>query len=206
MLKVNKPKEEPLFFKEFKKKNKLSSWNDYDKYPEIKADLKTHMLNEEQDGYCPYCERSIDDNDQCHIEHIQPKGTNEFASKFQDYDNFLTSCNGKRTCGYFKKGKYSDNFINPVESDPKKFLRFDLYSGKVMPLKEEDHSDYQKASYTIKTLNLNDKGLLNERVAFLTMLSNMEKSYEENEFRETLEGFIRDGLNFKSIMELYLDG
>jgi len=201
MLKVNK-EIEPSFYIEFKKKNNPKSWNDYDKHP-IKGELKEHMLIEEQDCYCPYCERGIHNNDECHIEHIRPKGTNEYAHMFQDYDNLLVSCDNQKTCGYFKKGNFSVDFINPVEDDPKKFLIFDLYSGKIKPNKA--HSDYRKASYTIKTLNLNEKGLLNERVNFLSMLSAMKEGYEENEFRECLQGFIKDGLNFKSIMELYLE-
>ena len=195
---------EPSFFTEFKEKNNPKSWKDYDKHP-IKGELKEHMLIEEQEGYCPYCERAIHDEEECHIEHIRPKGTNEYAHLFQDYDNLLVSCDHQRTCGYFKKGDFSNNFINPVEDDPKKFLEFDLYTGKIKPLQKEGHLDCQKAIYTIKTLNLNEKGLLNERVNFLSMISGMQQSYETNEFRESLQGFIKDGLNFRSIMELYLE-
>ena len=54
MLKVNK-QAEPDFYKKFKRKENLTSWNDYNKF-NIKTDLKKFMLENEQDGYCPYCE------------------------------------------------------------------------------------------------------------------------------------------------------
>ena len=47
MLKVNK-QDEPDFFKKFKKIEKPTSWNDYNKF-KIKTDLKKFMLENEQD-------------------------------------------------------------------------------------------------------------------------------------------------------------
>ncbi|MGL5377711.1 MAG: retron system putative HNH endonuclease [Cetobacterium sp.] len=71
MLKVNKTPE-PEFFQEFKRKNKLSNWDEYNSYPELKQALREHMLLEEQDLCCPYCEIQIE-VENSEIEHVKPQ-------------------------------------------------------------------------------------------------------------------------------------
>lgn len=60
MLKIIKTPE-PDFYKDFKKKYKYTNWEQYNSSlgMEIKRKLKKYMLKEEQDYYCPYCERKI---------------------------------------------------------------------------------------------------------------------------------------------------
>jgi len=202
MLKVNKTVE-PSFFTAFKKKNKPANWKDYEKYHEIKGKLKLHMLGEEQNNYCPYCERNIPSKEDGHIEHVRPRA--KYPQEFQNYENLIVSCDANETCGKYKSNHFFDDFINPVEKDPKKFLTFDIYSGEIIPLQGKGESNYQNAARTIEILNLNGKSLLNQRVFFIEMLANMKQDYDENEFCENLRSFIENGQNFKTITELYLE-
>ena len=198
MLKVNKGVE-PQFLIEYKKKINPKNWDDYDH--EIKEVLRTLLLIEEQDGYCPYCERSIHDNDEWHIEHIKPQ--DKFPKEFQDYNNLLVSCNHKGTCGISKGSKYSEDFINPVVDNPKEFLQHDLATGKISPMDSEG-KNYQKANYTIEVLNLNEKSLLIERRNFNKSLIAIKSNYSTDDFRDYLVYCLQEGQSFKSLYELHL--
>ncbi|MEG1087708.1 MAG: HNH endonuclease, partial [Cetobacterium sp.] len=91
MFKVDKTPE-PEFFADFKRRHgdSIKNWDDMNNYPDIKKELRLHMLLEEQDCRCPYCETSVDDESDGSIEHIKPKDL--FKNLFLEYNNLITSC------------------------------------------------------------------------------------------------------------------
>lgn len=183
MLKVDK-QVEPDFFTKFKNKEKPRHWNDYNNY-NIKSELKEFMLNNEQDGYCPYCEQLItSSNKDSHIEHIKPKN-GVYAGLFQDYNNLITCCTTNGICGNAKKDYYDDKFINVVTDNPDDYLIYDISSGKIIPIHEEG-PDYERAVYTINLLNLNDIKLVNLRKVFIWEL-NFSEEEELVDFIENKE-------------------
>ena len=131
MLKIDK-NYEPKFFAEFKKKSNPKNWKDFDF--EIKGKLKEYMLENEQkiDGiyFCPYCERQIS-VEKSQIEHIKPK--DKFPKLFHNYSNFLTGCLENQTCGSTKGNKWDDNFVNPVEDNPRDYFEYSISTGEIIP-------------------------------------------------------------------------
>ena len=87
MLKVNK-RSEPEEFTKYKKKNKVLNWKDFTSESEIKKLLKEALLEEQENGCCPYCEIEINLNDS-QIEHIKPK--DKFPELLIDYKNLTIS-------------------------------------------------------------------------------------------------------------------
>lgn len=198
MLNISKTAD-PIPHVKFKKEVNPKNWNSYEF--DIKRQLKSHMLDNEQEGYCPYCERQIDIDDS-HIEHIEPKHK---ASKYKDYNNMLTSCNNPKTCGHAKKGKFSNDFLNPVLVEPMDFLKYKFETGEIIPVeKDQFHSNHQKAMETIDTLKLNEKGLLASRKRFNIEIGIMEENMNEKDLKLYLEGCLSDKLNFKTLIESYL--
>lgn len=183
MLKIIKTSE-PDFYKDFKKKYRYTNWEQYnsDLGIEIKRKLKKYMLKEEQNYYCPYCERKIitkyeiQDSEKnvdvalkkkSHIEHIIPKSIK--PQLFQEYNNFLVSCTDKETCGMAKENNYSDNFINPVLENPQEYFEYDIKTGEIRA-KKNSLEKQLKAEETIKILNLNQSKLKNARYVLIQQL------------------------------------
>lgn len=197
MLKVNKT-EEPDFLKEFKRKNNPRNWDDYNNGI-VKKEIKEHILLEEQNMYCPYCERVIDDIDDSHIEHIMPKDLH--PNKFQDYDNLLTSCNDKLSCGNIKGNYYSDDFINPVIENPTEYLQYDIKTGEINPI----HTNglfYNKAKYTIDKLNLNNHKLVQARKTFLEQVDYMVEESKKEFLEYLIENQGTEGTDFIELIKL----
>ncbi|WP_426711157.1 retron system putative HNH endonuclease [Cetobacterium sp. SF1] len=187
MFKVNKTPE-PAFFQDFKRKNKLSNWDEYSNYPEIKKALREYMLLEEQDLCCPYCEILIE-AETSEIEHIKPK--THFKNEFQNYNNFLTGCKGTKICGNHKGNKYSENFINPTLEDPEDYFTYDIKTGKIIP-KEINGIKYEKAKETIEILNLNDSRLCGARKTIILQNINNLEYLEYIDGFSTLKKFLRE--------------
>lgn len=160
MFKVDK-KDEPNFFKEYKKRNNLNSWENFDY--NIKRKLKEYMFENEQGYNCPYCE-SIINLDNSQIEHVMPK--DKFPRALSEYSNYLVGCVNRKTCGQYKGSKWNENFINPTLEDPKEYLTYDLMTGKIIPV-EKEGIKYDKARITIELLNLNEKRLCEMRKTFI---------------------------------------
>lgn len=191
MLKVNK-QAEPDFYKKFKRKENLTSWNDYNKF-NIKTDLKKFMLENEQDGYCPYCEQKINfSKKESHIEHIKPRNGG-YPELFQIYDNMITCCNENLTCGNAKKDRYDDRlFINPVKENPEEYIDYDIMNGKVIP-KYLNGVGCEKAKYTIELLKLNNIKLVELRKRMIETMSYLDK--------EDLDMYIQNKINFISLVK-----
>lgn len=174
MLKVDK-KAEPSFLTDFKKRNEPKTWAEYNN-GDIKPKLKDFMLDNEQEGCCPYCEVYIKE-DKSHIEHIKPKDI--FPKDFDNHDNLIACCMNKNTCGGSKGNKYGENFINPVIENPKEYLEYDLASGDIVPIYNEGEK-YERAIYTIDLLNLNYRKLSDARKIFSIIIDS--SCYEESDF------------------------
>lgn len=168
MFKIDK-KEEPEFFKKFKIRSKPHNWSECDF--SIKKELKNYMLEYEQNYYCPYCELKIN-VEESQVEHIKPK--EKFPELMHEYSNYLTGCKSPKTCGQFKANQWSEKFIDPTVEDPEEYFTYDIKTGKIIP-KEKERLKVEKADYTIKVLNLNDKRLCEIRKTFIEQnLKNME--------------------------------
>lgn len=177
-----------MFLTQFKKKNNPKNWDDYHG-PSLKAELKEHMLLEEQLMYCPYCEKLLDDESEGHIEHIKPR--DKYPQFFQDYDNLIVSCNNKSTCGMYKGNDYHAHFIHPVLENPKEYLKYDLMSGEIVPASHKEDV-IERALYTIKLLNLNEYSLVKSRKILVIQMEQMG---------EYLEELMADGFSYVGILE-----
>ena len=165
MFKVEKS--EPDFFtkakQKVKKSNESSAWID-DSIKNIRVNLASEILKE-QNSLCIYCEKLIKDypND-CHIDHFKKR---DFFSNFTlDYGNLVISCNNENRCAKYKDKKISKvdykNLINPVIENPEEFLEYTFY-GELEAKSDLNKSNKEKAEFTIKILNLNDRSLVEER-------------------------------------------
>lgn len=198
MLKINK-ENEPEFLLEYKRKNSPKAWKDYDS--EIKDCLKSFIVEKEQCKYCAYCERTIYELSESHIEHIKPR--DKFPKSFQEYNNIIVSCNNKHTCG-MKKGKdYNEEFIHPVLENPDEYLDFNLANGEITPkFTQGETLNYKRAKYTIEILNLNDYKLKEARKTLIDSLEVYKEHYDD--FNEYLQFFLDDKHSFPNLIKYYM--
>ena len=199
-------KNEPKFFIDTKRKvekpNENSAWSD-ENIRSIRSELASYILKE-QNGLCIYCEKIVEDypND-CHIDHFRKRDSNFFPNKTLNYHNLLISCNSKNRCAKYKdkhisKGDYK-KFIDPVIENPEDFLEYTFY-GELEPKEFLNKNDKEKAEFTIKILNLNDRGLVEERKNIIISLR-----YLIDELT-SLEKIISSGLkNFLTLSKWILD-
>lgn len=164
MLKVNK-KTTP---EEYAKASE--NYSHYDEFGyEIKEILRTNLIDE-QNHYCPYCERIIrNEQGKCHIEHIKPRSA--FSKLSKEYSNLILFCDNTNTCGSRKDSAYEKKFINPVIDEPNEYLKYDLSSGEIYAI-----DNNYRGMYTIDTLNLNQKNLKEMRRNKLYAFVNLDKS------------------------------
>ncbi|MCV6637375.1 retron system putative HNH endonuclease [Candidatus Albibeggiatoa sp. nov. NOAA] len=176
----------------------LENWNDY--FSHDKRTLKTHILQNEQNYLCVYCESKVSEQSS-HIEHIKPKET--YASLTFEYSNLSVSCNGTchnidpdrthHSCGHRKNNEYDENkFLDPTKIE--NIREYFIYSHD-----ENDHikiqpsdKDKAKAEYMIDTLRLNDDSLAKARkntlVAFQNSLRNIKDiNKRKQKIRQILE-------------------
>jgi len=136
--------------------------------------IVTDSLLQAQKKLCCYCECAISQSTvHAHIEHFHEQS--DYKDKIYDYDNFLLSCQGdiandtvKMQCGHAKErsrhAKTSvdyDLLLNPMED--KADLFFYNASG-IIESKSTEKADIDRVEYTCKRLNLNNPGLIEERV------------------------------------------
>ena len=146
-------KNEPDFFTEAKSKVKLpkisSAWES-EEIKDIRPQLREHILLEEQNLLCVYCEKAIDDNPKnSNIDHFRLKAGHLYPEKTLDYSNLLVSCNTKGRCSNYKdkhiksKDDY-DNIVNPIIDNPD-----DLITGRIVAIDKNP-----KAEFTIDIFQL----------------------------------------------------
>jgi uncharacterized protein (TIGR02646 family) len=165
MLQVTK--EEPEFFISKKKTissvNQSSSWEEIS---DIRRDLRKHILENEQDSLCVYCEKKIiADSKKSHIDHFRTR--NLFPNLTLEYSNLLVSCNNPEHCAKYKdkKGltqKQFDELLHPTQNIEDVLEH--TYIGEI-------DSKESKGKFTIEALNLNYKSLIEERKAIISNIS-----------------------------------
>ncbi len=137
-------------------------WKNYRK----KRKLKKHILKEEQDDLCIYCESQVN-LDNSHIEHIKPQSNDLYPELRFEYSNLTVSCNGNiynecndktsHNCGHKKDEQYCENeFLNPTTIENiRDYFQYDYDDFKIKSSSKDDN----KSKYMINVLRLNDGGL-----------------------------------------------
>jgi len=177
MLDLNKI--EPDFFKEFKRKNKPSSYQDDCNDYELRKNLRESIFIE-QNSQCFYCEKKIKDENnttKVHIDHIKQR--NSYHSLECDYNNMVLSCNGdgEQYCAKLKdkKGKWDDTkYINLEVEKPSNCFRY-ISNGKVKPKISLVEEQKERIENTIEYLNLNHKDLIGARKNIFLCLSTYDQ-------------------------------
>ncbi|MCW5202462.1 TIGR02646 family protein [Desulfobulbus sp. US4] len=165
---IKKETSEPENFTRWKKRHKEAIWKDLSKASEngnLKSELREKLIAE-QLGMCCYCEAIIS-LDECHIEHLKPKGNSIYQKEMFSYGNLLASCNRKESCGQ-KKGKwYSPEMVSPLDENCEKRLTYTL-DGNIIPWDKKD----TLAIETIEQLGLNCSKLKDRRRSIIMVLDN----------------------------------
>lgn len=175
-------KEEPDFFKTFKKKQKPNKWSDLP--PEISFQLRTYLVETEQVAQCAYCECSIKPQNS-HIDHFRKR--DHFPQKTFEYQNLMASCNKKNSCAnnkdkHIKRADYS-NLLHPVEEQPIDFLEYTL-TGDMLAIGEQ-----LKGSETIRLFHLNNASLLNQRQTIARLVKDYIPQLSPEEIIACIPGF-----------------
>lgn len=167
-------KNEPDFFinikKKIKKTKENSAWSNQN-IKNIRQNLALFILKE-QKNLCVYCEKMVNDYPKdCHIDHFKKRDL--FPNETLNYDNLFISCNNEKRCAKYKDRKILKKdynfFINPAFEDPEKFLEYTFF-GEIQPKENLDDIGLKKAKFTIDILNLNAKGLVEERKTIILSL------------------------------------
>ena len=79
---------------------------------DLKQEIKELLLRE-QKFICCYCEEQVA-IENCHIEHLLPKGKPQFAHLKSSYSNLLCSCDYPKSCGH-GKGNSTIN-VSPLQT------------------------------------------------------------------------------------------
>jgi len=188
MLKITKY--EPQFFQEAKKKVKLpfisSAWNEIGVYENgFKTKLREHILLEEQNMLCAYCEKEIEaDGNNSNTDHFKKRA--DCPRETLDYSNLLVSCKSKEHCEYIKdkfgfkvkKNECTDykKIINPAIENPNDFFEYGL-SGDILVKDGLTNIQKERAEFTIKVFKLDDTSLIIDRrrvVAVLQLYKNQD--------------------------------
>ena len=153
----------------------MLNWKDFTSESEIKKLLKEALLEEQENGCCPYCEIEINLNNS-QIEHIKPK--DKFPELLINYNNLIACCLENKRCGNSKASNWSELFINPVIENPEDYFEYDIKTGKIISIFKNGEK-YEKAEYTINLLNLNDNRLCEIRKKYIFEFLNYGK-YSKN--------------------------
>jgi len=127
-----------------------------------------HEALQEMQGYfCAYCEASIVNHDNRHIEHFRKR--QRFPQKTFEWGNLFWSCSNSCSCGRYKDsgaagGYSSHDLIKPDEDDPEDFFLF-LATGKIEVRAGLPSDMLRKAEETLRVFNLNgmNSGLVSRR-------------------------------------------
>jgi len=164
-------KNEPTFFTNAKKKIKSSqfvssAWYKIGKDEEdFKTTLREHILLEEQNMLCAYCNQEIEDEKKSNTDHFKTRHL--FPRETLNYANLLVSCKSSYHCENIK-----DNFgltipdynkiINLVMENPDDFFDYGI-DGDILVKEGLQPLDKDKAEFTIKVFALNNKSLKEAR-------------------------------------------
>jgi len=139
------------------------TWED-----ELNDKASVHEALQEMQGYfCAYCEASIKNHDNRHIEHFRKR--QRFPQKTFEWANLFWSCSNSCSCGQHKDaratGAYSpEDLIKPDEEDPEEYFLF-LKTGFIKIKEGISPAMRHRAEETLRVFNLNgaDSGLITRR-------------------------------------------
>lgn len=198
MFKITKV--EPDFFTQAKSTVKLPLVSDAWRDPAIEVirpQLREHILMQEQNGLCCYCEKKMDSHPKnSNIDHFKLKAGHLFPQKTLEYTNLVVSCNTTGRCSSHKDKKITskdeyDHIVNPIDENPDDYFDY-LLTGEIVPI-----NDNAKATFTIDIFKLgrNESDSLSqarkqlaETLRYLSNLS-LEDIYES--FGNEYQSFIR---------------
>ena len=165
MQKINKTLP-PDFFVRAKNRvacpNVGEAWND-ENIVRVKTQLRKHILENEQNCLCAYCEIKVACDSSSSIDHFRKKASDFFPRKTLDYNNLLVTCKTSGRCEAYKDSNIQKEdykkLINPVKEDPEKFFGY-LPTGEIF-IKEENltAADIEKAKFTRDIFKLDDVAL-----------------------------------------------
>ncbi|EJF51926.1 TIGR02646 family protein [Saprospira grandis DSM 2844] len=180
----------------------LTAWRHFSK----KRSTKQHILQEEQNYLCCYCEKRVS-LDNSHLEHIYPKS--KYPSQTFDYNNLIVSCEGthcnldestsKNICGHKKLNEFNPiNFLDPTTTTD--IGEYFIYNkeGEILA----STKDSVKADYMINTLNLNYSGLIESRKNTVRALVNafrrlsLNQGQQEQKLKTILANESQDFISF----------
>ena len=172
-------KNEPNYFTSAKAKVALpkikGAWSDKN-IEKIRTQLREHILLEEQNLLCAYCEKEIDDSSKnSNIDHFKTR--NLFPELTLEYSNLLVSCNTNGRCSdykdtHIKNREEYENIINPIVENPNDFFDY-LPTGEIIAKNE-------KGQFTIDIFQLNDTSLTQCRLQVMDSLEHLDNlSLEE---------------------------
>jgi uncharacterized protein (TIGR02646 family) len=169
---------EPEALRMYRHDNPGAHWQDKN-FLLVKEQTR-HVLHQDQDGLCVYCEKKIG-RDDGHVEHIKPKG--KYPDQTFVYDNLAHSCNGPKHCGQLKQNKELT-----IEPRPGCNRYFELMArdGFLVPASELTATEKQQVDETLNTvLGLNIPKLTRQRKQFADILQYLSTPQEITEFLQT---------------------
>jgi uncharacterized protein (TIGR02646 family) len=171
-------------------------------------------LIREQGHICCYCQSRIT-RPTSHIEHFRPQSGH--PTHGLDYGNLLASCNcGERHpglsecdeppfedeteevaitlpkhCGQFKGDWHEDPLVSPLDAECETYFSYGELTGKIRP--SNDTAKTHSASMTIERLELNSRGLTEQRKqAFDVALQGIE-TWTDADAERWIEGYEQRG-------------
>lgn len=195
-------KEEPIFFKEIKKnilQTKVSSAWKENSVRNISHILREHILLDEQELLCCYCEKEIDESSEVsNIDHFKTR--NLFPNLTLDYNNLVVSCNANKQCSSYKdkhvkSQKDYENIVNPVLENPNEYFDY-LLTGEIFPRDNLRDSARKKAIFTIKIFQLNSTKQVNSRKEISRFLFHLKSDHTPT--LNAVYNYIKDYKGFTS--------
>ncbi|MCK4493979.1 MAG: TIGR02646 family protein [Methylococcales bacterium] len=210
---VQKGKAPEYFIKATSTFDSDTQWNEFQN-PE-KTQTKQHILKDEQQGLCIYCERDVEE-DKTRLEHIKPQ--KRYPKLRFNYNNLVISCSGKDycsneiqahqgfdidSCDHYKDKHYDETqFLDPTqEQQIADYFYFDYDTGAINACSFEESAN--KAKYMIDLLNLDNPSLRNERInAKRALLKNLYKQ-PKVQWKNKLDLLLKNNRAYISFLKKY---
>lgn len=139
-------------------------WGDFSRNHNACFVATGNDLKSNQGFLCCYCESSVPDAGDGHIEHLEPRSRK--PSRTYDPSNLAFSCNGDTSnvhCGHGKAGQYdSALFISPYENLPTPFFNY-LQDGTIEAIDALSDANKARVAYMIFSLKLDCPSLIGKR-------------------------------------------
>lgn len=177
---------------------KYISWGDKCVPPSVYADIKKSLFVE-QDGYCAYCLRKIDNK--CRVEHFAPRS--KYPNLIWDYKNMLGVDNEdvSKYNGLCESGKGNKEIrISPLSKTHMDGIYY-------LPNGFLKHDEYQNDIDTV--LNLNHQVFVSARAAMFKEINfyikEMQNCSSHNIYDELIEIYCLSDFNYAPVAISYIE-